>query len=78
MIDAFRNGEDLHRAIAAVCLHKPAGGVTPEERRLGKAVNFGFLYGQGVLNRGVKPYLAPFACSPIGEIRSLSPCSPQS
>ena len=47
MIDAFRRGEDLHRAISAACLRKPADGVTPEERKLGKAVNFGFLYGQG-------------------------------
>ena len=60
MINAFRNGVDLHRAIAAACLRKPAGGVTPEERRLGKAVNFGFLYGQGVLNRGVKPCSCAF------------------
>ena len=47
MINAFRSGEDLHRAISAACLRKPADEVTPEERKLGKAVNFGFLYGQG-------------------------------
>jgi DNA polymerase I-like protein with 3'-5' exonuclease and polymerase domains len=47
MIKAFRSGEDLHRAISAACLRKPVGDVTPAERKLGKAVNFGFLYGQG-------------------------------
>jgi DNA polymerase-1 len=47
MIAAFRNGEDLHRAISAACLRKPLKEVTPEERKLGKAVNFGFIYGQG-------------------------------
>ena len=47
MINAFRTGEDLHRAISAACLRKPADEVTQEERKLGKAVNFGFLYGQG-------------------------------
>jgi DNA polymerase-1 len=47
IIEAFRGGEDLHRAVSAPCLRKPALEVTPEERKLGKAVNFGFLHGQG-------------------------------
>ena len=37
----------MREHVSAACLRKPALEVTPEERKLGKAVNFGFLYGQG-------------------------------
>jgi DNA polymerase I-like protein with 3'-5' exonuclease and polymerase domains len=46
MIDAFKRREDLHTAIAAINLRKDRKAVTKEERSAGKAVNFGFLYGQ--------------------------------
>jgi DNA polymerase-1 len=45
LVDAFRRGEDVHRATAAEVLGKPAGDVTKEERDRAKAVNFGIIYG---------------------------------
>jgi DNA polymerase I-like protein with 3'-5' exonuclease and polymerase domains len=47
MLEAFRAKKDLHRATAAVVLSKPLSEVTKADRQLAKAVNFGFLYGQG-------------------------------
>jgi DNA polymerase-1 len=47
MLDAFRAGEDLHRKTAAGVLSKPVEEVVKADRQLAKAVNFGFLYGQG-------------------------------
>ena len=45
MIEAFENGEDIHRQAAAKVLHKPQEEVTKEERSSAKAVNFGIVYG---------------------------------
>ena len=47
MINAFKNGEDLHRLIAARINAKDPEDVTKEERQQGKAANFGLLYGMG-------------------------------
>lgn len=47
MKQAFVEGADLHRLIAATITGKPLDQITPEERQGGKAANFGFLYGQG-------------------------------
>ena len=46
MIDAFKRGEDLHRAMAGVNQGKDPMAVTKSERAMGKVTNFGFLYGQ--------------------------------
>lgn len=43
----FRAGRDPHRATAATLARKPEPDVTPHERKLAKAVNFGFLFGMG-------------------------------
>ncbi len=45
---AFKNGEDVHSATAAVVLGKDAGTITKEERRIAKTLNFGLVYGMGV------------------------------
>ena len=45
MIAAFRAGQDIHRATAAAIFGVPLDAVTPEQRRLAKAVNFGLIYG---------------------------------
>ena len=45
MIDAFVNGEDIHKQAASKVLHKPIEEVTKEERSSAKAVNFGIVYG---------------------------------
>ncbi len=47
LLEAFRQGEDIHAATAAAVLGVPADQVTKEQRRQAKTVNFGILYGQG-------------------------------
>ena len=46
LVDAFRNGEDIHTRTAAEVFAVPPLMVTPEQRRNAKAVNFGIVYGQ--------------------------------
>jgi len=45
ILEAYRNGEDLHIATARSITGREE--VTDEDRQLAKAVNFGLLYGQG-------------------------------
>lgn len=45
LIDAFREGEDVHRATAALVYDVDIEDVTPDQRRIAKTVNFGILYG---------------------------------
>lgn len=45
LVEAFRNGEDIHTRTAAEVLGVPPLLVTPEQRRNAKAVNFGIVYG---------------------------------
>ncbi|MDF2549202.1 MAG: polymerase [Chlamydiales bacterium] len=46
LMQAFRDGEDVHRYTASLIFDLPLDQVTPEKRYLAKAVNFGVLYGQ--------------------------------
>jgi DNA polymerase-1 len=46
MTAAFAAGEDIHARTAAAVCGVAAAAVTPDMRRLAKAVNFGILYGQ--------------------------------
>ena len=45
LVDAFRRGDDVHRATAAEVLGKAPADVTKDERDRAKAVNFGIIYG---------------------------------
>ena len=45
MIDAFANGQDIHRATAAKIYHTPLPEVTDDQRRHAKTANFGIIYG---------------------------------
>ncbi|MEI6689207.1 MAG: DNA polymerase I [Thermoleophilia bacterium] len=45
LVDAFRRGDDVHRATAAEVLGKAPEDITKEERDRAKAVNFGIIYG---------------------------------
>ncbi|MFH0804738.1 MAG: DNA polymerase I, partial [Patescibacteria group bacterium] len=47
MIEAFRNGEDIHRRTAADIYNIPLDQVTDDQRYEAKEVNFGVLYGMG-------------------------------
>ena len=46
-LEAFRQGEDIHRQTAAIIFGVPLAGVTPEMRAQAKTINFGTIYGQG-------------------------------
>jgi len=45
LLDAFRNGEDIHTHTAAEVFDVPEDGVDSTQRRYAKAVNFGIMYG---------------------------------
>lgn len=47
LITAFNTGQDPHAQTAAAVMGKPQNEVTKDERKMAKAVNFGFLYGMG-------------------------------
>ena len=46
LLEAFREGRDIHRQTASLIFGAAEGEVTPEQRRVGKTINFGVIYGQ--------------------------------
>lgn len=46
LIEAYHNGDDIH-ALTARLLMDGKDEITPEERRIGKIINFGVIYGMG-------------------------------
>ncbi len=47
MIEAYRDGEDLHRLTASLVQNISPAEVTQEQRNSAKAINFGLIYGMG-------------------------------
>jgi DNA polymerase-1 len=45
LLDAFKRGEDIHRATAAEIFGRDPREVSSEERRYAKTINFGLIYG---------------------------------
>jgi DNA polymerase-1 len=45
LVEAYQTGKDVHTVTAQLLFEKE--DVTPEERRLGKTINFGVIYGMG-------------------------------
>ncbi len=45
LLDAFAHGEDVHRATAAEVFGVSRDGVSSDQRRAAKAINFGLMYG---------------------------------
>jgi DNA polymerase-1 len=45
LVEAYRNGEDVHALTARLLLEKDT--ISADERRLGKTINFGVIYGMG-------------------------------
>ncbi len=45
LIQAFQQGQDIHRSTASLVFHTPFDEVTELQRRNAKAVNFGIVYG---------------------------------
>ncbi len=48
LLEIFRNGEDVHTAVASFVFGVPLEKVDKEMRRKAKVINFGILYGMGV------------------------------
>ena len=48
LIDIFKNGEDVHTAVASEVFNVPKDKVDKEMRRKAKVINFGIMYGMGV------------------------------
>ncbi len=74
LLEAFRNGEDIHTRTASEVLGVPPLMVTPDARRAAKAVNFGIVYGispfglaaqlgisRGEAEKYIKNYFARYA-----------------
>lgn len=49
LIEIFRSGADVHAGVASRVFGVPEGEVTSEMRRKAKVINFGILYGMGVV-----------------------------
>ncbi len=45
MLEAFRNGQDIHATTAAAIYNLPLDQVNKDQRRHAKAINFGLIYG---------------------------------
>jgi DNA polymerase I-like protein with 3'-5' exonuclease and polymerase domains len=54
MLEAFRTGQDLHRATGAMLLGKAPEEITQSERQIAKSAAFGLLYGSGP--KGLRNY----------------------
>ena len=47
LLNAFRQGEDIHAATASQMFNVPVSAVDAEQRRIAKVLNFGVIYGLG-------------------------------
>ncbi|MBU6229185.1 MAG: DNA polymerase I [Cyanobacteria bacterium REEB459] len=47
LVEAYNHNQDVHALTARLLLEKEE--ITPEERRLGKVINFGIIYGMGAV-----------------------------
>jgi DNA polymerase I-like protein with 3'-5' exonuclease and polymerase domains len=65
MLEAYRQGADLHRLTAAAIAGVPETAVTPAMRQLAKACNFGLIYGMSAAT------LAIYAASGYGVVMTL-------
>ncbi len=52
LLKAFHDGVDVHRATAAEVFGQSYEGVTAEQRRAAKAINFGLMYGMSAFGLG--------------------------
>jgi len=52
LLGAFAKGQDIHRSTAAEVFGEDLDGVTAEQRRAAKAINFGLIYGMSAFGLG--------------------------
>jgi DNA polymerase I len=50
LIEIFRKGEDVHSSVASFVFKVPISEVTADMRRQAKVINFGIIYGMGVMS----------------------------
>lgn len=55
MLDAYRNGADIHQEVAFLLWNKPKEEITKYERYLAKCMNFGVIYGRGARSISTGP-----------------------
>jgi DNA polymerase-1 len=55
LLDAYRNGADIHQEVAFMLWNKPKDQITKYERYLAKCMNFGVLYGRGARSIATGP-----------------------
>lgn len=60
LIDAFEQGQDVHRRTAAEVFHVQQDEVTSEQRRYAKTINFGLIYGMGEYGLANNLEITPF------------------
>jgi len=65
LIEAFKNNLDIHCLTASKILQIPLEKVSPQQRRLGKTLNFGMIYGMGAKSFSLTAEI------PIGEAKKF-------
>ena len=55
LLEAYRNGADIHQEVALLLWNKPKDEVTKYERYLAKCMNFGVIYGRGARSIATGP-----------------------
>lgn len=55
LLDAYRNGADIHQEVAYMLWQKPKDEITKYERYLAKCMNFGVIYGRGAKSIATGP-----------------------
>lgn len=59
LLEAFHQGQDIHRATASRVFGVPLTEVTPDQRRLAKVLNFGVIYGLSAFGVSQQTELSP-------------------
>lgn len=59
LLDAFRQGTDIHARTAALIYDVSSDAVTPDQRRTAKTINFGLLYGMGAQKLARELHISP-------------------
>ncbi len=73
MMQAYLDGEDLHRIAATLATGGSLADVTKEDRQKGKAINFGFLFGMGAakfVNYAEAQYGVKFTLDEAHKVRN--------
>src|SRR5690625_2827740 len=59
LLQAFRDGQDIHRATAAEVFDVALDEVSADQRRAAKAINFGLMYGMSAWGLARQPEMNP-------------------